>query len=97
MIIKFSEINSSLGTRKLGKEIRHNMISQIQSNEIIIFDFENVDLISNSFADECFAKLLEVFSLEIIKKKTTFKNANNDISMVIKKAFNDRIKKITTV
>lgn len=93
VIIKFKNINFSLGTRKLGESIRNTISQNIIAEEIIVFDFADVDLISNSFADECFGKLIEDFGIDYVKSKTTFRNVNPLIDMVIKKAITDRIKK----
>ena len=93
MLIKFKEIGSSFGTRTLGKKIREKEVKSFNASEKVIFDFEDVELISNSFADECFGKLIEEFGLEFTKNMTTFKNANNLVALVLKKAINDRIKK----
>ena len=92
MIIKFNTINSSLGTRSLGREIReHTIISFSTTAERIIFDFEGVEVISNSFADECFGKLIQTFGLDFTKNRTTFKNTNSNVAMVLKKAMSDRL------
>jgi len=45
----------------------------LSKNEFVVFDFEGVDFISHSFADECFGKLLLTIKLSELKQKTTFK------------------------
>ncbi len=94
MIIKFSEINTSLGTRNLGSGIREQVISELQAkyDEPIVFDFQDVEIISHSFADECFGKLVELVGLDFTKNHTTFKNANSMVSMVIKQAIQERMR-----
>lgn len=96
MHIKFSKFGSSLGTRDLGSKIRKEVEESI-NNENIIFDLEGMEIISNSFADECFAKLLLKFDFDTIKSKTSFINGNNDITKIILKAFRDRMKKINRI
>lgn len=95
MIIKFGDINCSLGTRILGSEIRYSVIHNLSTNadEIIVFDFTDVEVVSNSFADECFGKLLDEFGLEATRRRTTFMNANPFVSHVIKNAINNRLSK----
>lgn len=93
MVIKFKDIDVTLGTRRLGKNIRDLISQKIQTEALIVFDFDGVELISNSFADECFGKLIEQFGLEFVKSKTTFKNTNHLVDMVIKKAIVDRMNK----
>lgn len=94
MNIKFSEFGSSLGTRDLGAKIRKEIEESIAKDEKVIFDLDGMEIISNSFADECFAKLLLKFDFDIIKSKTSFVNGNNENNKIILKAFKDRIKKI---
>ncbi|MGJ0841590.1 STAS-like domain-containing protein [Clostridium tertium] len=94
MIIKFENLGKSLGTRFLGAEIREKVEANIENGEKIIFDLENVDLVSNSFADECFGKLIIKFNIETIKKNTSFINVNSLNEKIILKAINDRIKLI---
>jgi hypothetical protein len=49
----------------------------IQGNERVCLDFEGVDVVSNSFADECIAKLLLLMSLDELKQRTTFRGLND--------------------
>lgn len=93
MVIRFKEFGISLGTRELGKKIRSQAVSFFANDGKVVFDFSGVELVSNSFADECFGKLIVEHGLEVTKSKTTFFNANETVSLVIKKAINDRIKK----
>ncbi|SFR12499.1 STAS-like domain-containing protein [Desulfoscipio geothermicus] len=92
MIFKFGEIGMSLGTRVLGVEAReklHNIL--INTNDIIILDFEGVTVLSNSFADECIAKLAKQVGFNKFKSRTTFRNFNPFIAKVIKNALNNRL------
>ena len=45
--------------------------------ERVILDFTGVDVVTNSFADECIAKLLVEFPLEELKRRTTFRGLNS--------------------
>lgn len=94
MIIRFADIGSSFGTRSLGNRIREDVLVSLNSNieTRIVFDFEDVEVISNSFADECFGKLIDKIGLEKTRNRTTFRNANDIVTMVIKKAISDRLR-----
>lgn len=94
MIIRFVEYGESLGTRFLGEKIRMEVINNFNIAERIVFDLEGVDLLSNSFADECFGKLVESFGIEVVKRKTTFKNAKPIVVAVIKKAIDERLNSV---
>lgn len=90
MIIVFSHISTSLATRHKAAEIRGQIVDAISSNKFVVFDFENVNVITNSFADECFGKLLDSFTLEVIKTNSTFKNVSPFVSKVIASTIRER-------
>lgn len=68
----FIEFGKNLGTRQLGLQAREKLLPLLQGDERVTLDFSGVDVVSNSFADECIAKLLLTFSLSDLKSKTTF-------------------------
>lgn len=72
----FKEFGENLGTRPLGKRVREQLLPLIEQNDCVVLDFTGVDVVSNSFADECIAKLLLVMSLSELKSRTTFKGLN---------------------
>lgn len=53
----FKEFGENLGTRPLGKRVREQLLPMIEQNDCVVLDFTGVDVVSNSFADECIAKL----------------------------------------
>jgi len=77
-----------------GAAVRNKIAEHIASGERVIFDFDGVEVISNSFADECFAKLLLDFDLPFIKAHTTFQHANPFIKATIANAFKERLRAI---
>ena len=70
---KFVTINENLGTRQLGEYVRTLLLRLIEENEKVVLDFTGVNVVSNSFADECLAKLLFTMPLEELKQRTTFR------------------------
>ena len=72
----FKEFGENLGTRPLGKRVREQLLPLIEQNDCVVLDFTGVDVVSNSFADECLAKLLLVMSLSELKSRTTFRGLN---------------------
>ena len=91
MTIQFKQIGIHLGTRVHGVEIRSQIVEAMKVNDKIVFDFEGVETVSNSFADECFAKLTLLISMEEIKAKTTFINTIPFIKAVIANSFKARL------
>lgn len=74
---RFIEYGEYLGTRQLGKRVSEQLWPLIQEDEKVCLDFEGVDVVSNSFADECIAKLLLLMSLDELKQRTTFRGLND--------------------
>jgi hypothetical protein len=91
MRIEFSQIGKQLSTRVAGASMRKIIIQSLEKNEKVIFDFSNVEIVSNSFADECFAKLVLNFDLPMVKEHTTFQNASPFIKAVIANSFKERL------
>ena len=73
----FREYGQNLGTRPLGKRVREQLLPLIEQNERVVLDFTGVDVVSNSFADECIAKLLLEMPLSELKNRTTFRGLNS--------------------
>ena len=88
---KFVAIGENLGTRLLGEKTRNMLLPLIQGDEQVVLDFEGVDVVSNSFADECLAKLLLVMPLDELKKRTTFRGLNDFARKNIAVAFKRRL------
>lgn len=77
VIFSFKEFGENLGTRPLGKRVREQLLPLIEQNERVVLDFTGVNVVSNSFADECIAKLLLVMPLSELKSRTTFRGLNS--------------------
>ena len=73
---KFIEYGTDFGTRDMGQKLRQKLLPLIYGNERVILDFTGVNVVSNSFADECIAKLLIEMPLYELKKRTTFRGLN---------------------
>ena len=72
----FIQFGENLGTRQLGQIAREQLLPLIKQNDLVVLDFTGVDVVSNSFADECIAKLLLSMPLEELKRHTTFRGLN---------------------
>ncbi|MBQ8100157.1 MAG: STAS-like domain-containing protein [Paludibacteraceae bacterium] len=72
----FREYGENLGTRSLGRHVREQLMPLLEQNERVVLDFTGVNVVSNSFADECIAKLLLTMPLAELKARTTFRGLN---------------------
>lgn len=91
MRFEFIKFGESLGTRILGKTIRNEIIERIEEGDKVTFDFRDVNVVSNSFADEVIGKLFLKYDKDFLMKNTNFMNVNSFVESVIKKAINDRL------
>ena len=73
---KFIDYGTDFGTRDMGQKLRQKLSALIASGEKVALDFAGVNVVSNSFADECIAKLLLEMPLDELKKHTTFRGLN---------------------
>ena len=73
---KFSDFGTNFGTRDMGSRIRQQLRPLLDGDEKVILDFSGVNVVTNSFADECIAKLLLEMSLDNLKRHTTFRGLN---------------------
>ena len=94
---EFRNIGEYLGTRQLGERVRNQLLPLIQDNEKVELDFSGVEVVSNSFADECLAKLLLLMSLEELKQHTTFTGVNDLARKNIAIAFRRRLNALKVI
>ena len=73
---KFSQFATDFGTREMGAKIREQLRPLFTEDSRIALDFTGVNVVSNSFADECIAKLLLEMPLEVLKQHITFRGLN---------------------
>jgi len=57
-------------------KLREKLLPLIKENDKVVLDFTGVNVVSNSFADECIAKLLLDMPLDELKQHTTFRGLN---------------------
>lgn len=88
----FAQFDTNFGTREMGAKIREKILPLLESGECIVLDFSNVNVVSNSFADECIAKLLLKFSLQVLQNQTIFKGLNEMAERSVLVALQRRIK-----
>ena len=88
---RFREVGENLGTRQLGVRVRTQLLLLIEKYDKVVLDFDGVNVVSNSFADECLAKLLLTMSLDELKQRTTFVGVNDFARKNIAIAFRRRL------
>jgi hypothetical protein len=89
MIVKLSEFGKSLGSRVLGKEVS-NLIDFEKEQEIVL-DFQDVKMVTSSFADEVVGKNCAKLGLHNFFDKVQIINTSEQIKLILKKAIIDRL------
>lgn len=89
MIAKLKDFGTSLGSRVLGKEVS-NMIKFEKEDEIIL-DFQDVKMVTISFADEVVGKNCAKLGLHNFIDKVQIINTSEQIKLILKKAILDRL------
>lgn len=89
MIVNLKDFGTSLGSRVLGKEVS-NMIDFEKEQEIIL-DFEDVKMVTSSFADEVIGKNCAKLGLHNFFSRVQIINTSEQIKLILKKAIIDRL------
>ena len=89
MIVKLKDFGISLGSRVLGKEVS-NMIDFEEEDEVIL-DFQDVKMVTSSFADEVVGKNCARLGLHNFFDKVQIVNTSEQIKLILKKAIMDRL------
>lgn len=92
----FAKHGENLGSSILGAKIRQQLLPLIKGSERVILDFTGVNVVTNSFADECIAKLLLEMPLDELKKRITFRGLNSVAEKSVLVALLRRYKVITS-
>ncbi|MBW8242536.1 STAS-like domain-containing protein [Muricauda oceani] len=71
----------------MAARLRDDVMLDIDEIDRIIFDFEGVNVITNSFANEYFGKMIERISVEKFRNKFAFINDNDFIQRVLISSF----------
>ena len=91
MVIQMAEFGRALVTRIAGRSAFAKISKEMQlADGIVTFDFDGVDSITNSFADEVFGRMICEIGMEEMKKRTTFKNISPFWAHIVRAAMDSR-------
>jgi len=93
MIIRLAKWGTNLGTRDLGELVRREMVKSLEFfNSPIEVSFKDVFMVSSSFADECFGKLIVGIGAEQFKRCFVITDLNDErIRMILNRSVKQRI------
>ncbi|WP_407540907.1 STAS-like domain-containing protein [Deinococcus radiomollis] len=93
LLLRLRDEESNFGNRPTGLKIRNlilNMMQQMPKNRIVV-DFDEINLISSSFADEVFGKLASKLGVLNFSRILILKNTTNLVASLIDKAIAQRM------
>ena len=94
MELLLKETSKILGLRETGNRLRKIIEAAIQNNESVLIDFDEVESVSSSFADELLAKIYVEICGEKFTNYIKVKNANEFIKSIINSSIAGRLKQV---
>lgn len=92
IVFSLHEKSSGFGTRQAGERIRNQILNiHQQSNQVIVIDFRQIELISSSFADELIGKLVIEFGFFGFNNIIKLKNMNTLIQSIVQRSVSQRM------
>lgn len=91
MIIQLNSIGSALDTRIEAAFFRRRILSALQQEKLVTLDFTGVKIVSPSFADECFGKLVFDVDPSSIRSSVSFDNASPLMESIFKTSLKERM------
>lgn len=90
---KLKEEADSFGSRVSGKPIRNKLMNLVKMNGsgLVLIDFEDVPLLSSSFADEAFGKLFLVLGPIMFMQRIRLQNMMSTVEGLVNKAIAQRM------
>jgi len=84
MIIKVRDFvdTTFVGSRFSGEKIRVLIEDVLQKENKIFLDFEDIENVTQSFADEVIGILIRAYGFDLIKEKIKLINANEKIRLI---------------
>jgi len=77
-------------TRRGGQRVRQQLENLLESSESVTVDFDGIEVISSSFADEVFGRLFVKLGPRTFTKRILLTNVNQDIDGLIDLAIDQR-------
>lgn len=91
MVVEMREFGRSLVTRTSGKVVYEKIVPVVMdATDVVVFDFDGVDTITNSFADEVFGHMVFDIGIDELRKRTRFRGITPFLAQVVRYAMDLR-------
>jgi hypothetical protein len=91
VVVQISRHGAFLGTRALGVKVRDEIVKACMDSERVTIDFNGVDAVSHSFADECIGGLLTELGAQVFKEMIRFKGMSEETNSLLRLVTSRRI------
>lgn len=92
-ILRLKDHGADFLTRRQGTMLRAKLVemySALGTEDTMGIDFDGVQVMAPSFADECFGKFAEVVGLSTFRSRVSLKGANETIRTLVNAVLSDR-------
>lgn len=93
-VLRLVDQKGAFLTRSQGEKLRHRIeeiFSNLESGHRIAIDFAGVDVMTPSFADECFGKLAERLGANRFRQSISLNGADETIRTLINSVLAERL------
>lgn len=92
IVVSMKDFGDVLGTRVAGRAAYEAIMAATDGlNAPALFDFEGVQTITNSFADEVFGRIAMDMGIDRMRGCTTFRNISPLGARIVRRAIDSRI------
>jgi hypothetical protein len=92
LVFKIANASSGTGTRQSGLKLKNEVINLYKSaHKPIVIDFEDIGIISSSFADEFIGKLVVELGFFQFQKIYTLTNMNMTVQAIVQRSLSQRL------
>jgi len=92
IVIDLHRKESGVGTRKSGEKIRNELLNiYTQTNKTITLNFDKINIISSSFADELIGKFVKEFGFYAFNNIFKLKNMNTNVQSIVQRSVAQRM------
>ncbi|MBZ6453665.1 MAG UNVERIFIED_CONTAM: STAS-like domain-containing protein [Paenibacillus polymyxa] len=94
-VLEMSQWGTALGSRDLGEKVRSELLRKMElQKQPIALSFDGVFVVSSSFAEECFGKLIAAIGPSQFKECFVITNLiDKNLKLILNKAVNKRLVK----
>ncbi len=83
-VFEFFNGFENLSTRENGLLLRKEIEKLLEKNQYVVLNFEGINLITQSFADEVLGVLIRKNGIDFVRSKIKIKNASDFVKTIIK-------------